>query len=174
MGRVGYSRMSLETVARLAGTTKPTLYARFGSKAALATAALETLRRSTPGHVSGDVREDLIEELTLLREGAIRGNGASMLGAVLVERNENPELLRLFRKHVVHPRRENLRRILRAGLATGQLAPDADVELAITMLVGSLYASYMAGRPVKPDWPKRTVDAWLKQNASTASPRSSA
>lgn len=180
MARVGYSRMSLDTVARDAGTTKPTIYARFPSKAALATAALESLRQRTARRPSGDVRTDLIEELSLFRKGALRSNGTSMLGAVLVEQHENPELLRLFRRHVVEPRRENLRRILHAGRDAGQLDPDADIELAITMLIGSLYASYMAGKPAKRDWPERVVDAWLRQNArqtnrriaeSTTSPR---
>lgn len=168
LARVGYSRMSLEAVARAAGTTKPTIYARFPSKAALATAALESLRRATPRHATGDVRKDLIEELTLLRSGALRSGGASMLGAVMAEQHENPELLRLFRKHVVQPRRQNLRRILRVARDAGQLDPDADIELGITMLVGSLHASYMAGKPVGPDWPERVVDAWLRQNAAAS------
>jgi AcrR family transcriptional regulator len=166
LARVGYSRMSMDAIARLARTTKPTVYARFPSKAALAAAALESLRRSTPRHPTGDVRHDLIDELTLFRNGALRSNGASMLGAVLVEQHENPELLRLFREHVVHPRRENLRRILRSGRESGQLDADADIELAITMFIGSLYAAYMAGEPVGRDWPERIVDAWLRENAA--------
>jgi hypothetical protein len=139
----------------------------FGSKAALASSALETLRRGTPRHPSGDVRKDLIEELTLFRKGALRANGMSMLGAVLAEQNENPDLLRVFREHVIAPRRENIRRLLRAGLDAGQLRADVDIELAITMLVGSLYASYTAGRPVRKNWPERVVDAWLNENAAT-------
>jgi AcrR family transcriptional regulator len=167
MARVGYPRMSVEAVARQAGTTKPTVYARFPSKAALATAALESLRQSTPRHLSGDVRHDLIEELTAFRNGALRPNGLAMLGAVLAEQHENPELLRLFRKHVVQPRRENLRRILRAALDSRQINEHADVEIAITMLVGSLHAAAIAGRPPGKDWPTRVVDAWLQQNAQT-------
>lgn len=166
MARVGYSRMSLESVARQAGTTKPTIYTRWPSKAAVAAAALESLRQRTPRHPSGDVRADLIEELTLLRNGALRANGMMMLGAVLVEQHENPELLRLFRKHVVEPRRENLRRVLRAGREAGQLHPDANIELAITMLVGSLYAAYMAGKRTPRNWPEQVVDAWLRQNTT--------
>jgi AcrR family transcriptional regulator len=168
MGRVGFARMNLDSVARLAGTTKPSLYRRFPSKAALATAALESLRRRTSHELTGDVREDLIAELTLFREGALRPHGMSMLGVVLSEEHETPELLDLFRKHVVLPRRENLRRILRAGIASGQLRADADadVEIAITMLVGSLYASHLAGRTPTGDWPRRVVDAWLNANAA--------
>lgn len=166
MARVGYSRMSLATIAEQAGTTKPTIYARWPGKAELAAGALASLRQRTPRHPTGEIRTDLIEELTLFRKGARRANGMSMLGAVLVEQQENPQLLRLFRKHVVHPRREQLRRILKTGLDSGQLQPDTDIELAITMLVGSLYAAYTAGTPTRNDWPERVVDAWLRQNSS--------
>ena len=164
LGRVGYARMNLDRVAHQAGTTKPSLYRRYPSKAALATAALDSLRRRTAGELSGEVREDLIAELTLFREGALRPHGMSLLGLVLAEEHETPELLDLFRKHVVLPRRENLRRILRAGIASGQLRPNADVETAITMLVGSLYASHLGGRTPRGDWPRRVVDAWLHTN----------
>lgn len=170
MARAGYPRMSVEDVARQAGTTKPTVYARFPSKAALATAALESLRQSTPRHLTGDVRHDLIEELTAFRKGALRPNGLAMLGAVLAEQHENPELLALFRKHVVQPRRENLRRILDAAIESRQISEDTDIEVAITMLVGSLHAAAIAGRPPGKDWPGRVVDAWLRQNERTQHP----
>jgi AcrR family transcriptional regulator len=166
MGRVGYARMNLDRVAGLAGTTKPTLYRRYPSKAALATAALASLRRRTSRDPTGNVRDDLIAELTLFREGALRPHGMSMLGAVLSEEHETPELLELFRRNVVDPRRANLRRILRAGVAAGELRKDADVEVAVTMLVGSLYAAYLAGHSPRRDWPRRVVDAWLEANAS--------
>ena len=165
LGRVGYPRMNLDAVAQAAGTTKPTIYARYPSKAALATAALESLRLATPRIPTGDTRADLIAELTLYRAGTLRPNGMTMLGAVLAEEHETPELLALFREHVVLPRRENLRRILLAGVASGQIRNDADLETAITMMIGSLYATYLAGRPVWANWPERVVDAWLKGNA---------
>ena len=168
MARVGYARTSVAAVARAAATTKMTVYSRFPSKAALATAALESMRRRTPRRLTGDTRTDLIAELSLLRAGALRPHGMSMLGAVLAEEHENPELLRLFRKHVIEPRRRNLSRILRAGLASGQLHPQADVDLGVTMLVGSLYAAYMAGHRPARDWPERVVDAWLRCNGRGA------
>src|SRR5438876_6886674 len=128
MSRVGYVRMSVEAVAARAGTTKPTLYSRYPSKEALATAALEHMRLRTPRPpLSGDVRRDLVEELTRFRQGVLRPNGMSMLGTVLSEEHENPELLRLFREHVIAPRRQNVRRILRAARKNGQLAEGADI-----------------------------------------------
>jgi AcrR family transcriptional regulator len=158
--------MNLDAVAHLAGTTKTTLYTRYPSKAALATAALESMRRRTARELTGDTRTDLVNELTLFRRGALRPNGMSMLGAVLAEEHETPELLQLFRRHVALPRRENLRRILRAGVEAGDIDPRADLELGITMMVGSLYAAYVGGKRVRADWPERVVDAWLEANGA--------
>lgn len=166
IGRVGYAGMNLETVARRAGTTKPTIYARFPSKAALATAALQSMRMRTPRDRCGEVRADLIEELALFRNGALRARGMTLLGAVLVEQAENPELLQGFREHIVEPRRQNLRSILSAGLESGQLDPGADIELGITMMIGSLYAAQVAAVATGEDWAERVVDAWLSQNAA--------
>jgi AcrR family transcriptional regulator len=167
LGRVGYARMTVGAVAAAAGTTKPTVYARFPSKEALATSAVAHMRRRTARpRLTGDVRADLVAELRLFRAGALRPFGMSMLGSVLAEEHETPELLRLFRERVISPRRASLRRILRAASADGQLAPDTDIELGISMLVGSLYALYSAGRRVPQDWPERVVDAWLGANRS--------
>jgi AcrR family transcriptional regulator len=162
LARVGYARMTIAAVAARANTTKPTVYARFSTKAELAARALESLRRRTPRDRTGDVRTDLIEEL---RSGALRQNGITMLAAVLAEEHANPELLRLFRKHVIEPRRENLRRVLSAAREDGQLDRGVDIDAGISMLVGSLYAAYSAGDPPGPDWPARVVDAWLRSNA---------
>jgi len=98
MSRVGYARMSVDAVAQRAGTTKPTVYTRYSSKAALATAALESMRRRTPRRPTGDARADLVAELTLFRQGALRPHGMSMLGAVLAEEHETPE--QIGRAHV--------------------------------------------------------------------------
>jgi AcrR family transcriptional regulator len=165
MSRVGFVRMNMESVAARAGTTKTTVYSRFPSKAALATSALEHMRRRMPREpLSGDVREDLISELTLFRDGALRPYGMTMLGVVLAEERETPELLELFRRHVIAPRRENLSRILKLGREQDQIAPTADIELGITMMIGSLYAAYTAGRPPGREWPRKVVDAWLYTN----------
>jgi AcrR family transcriptional regulator len=167
MARVGYARMTVGAVAAAAGTTKPTVYVRFASKEALATSAIAHMRRRTERpRLTGDVRADLVAELRLFRAGALRPFGMSMLGSVLAEEHETPELLRLFRERVISPRRTSLRRILEAARTNGQLAPGADVELGISMLVGSLYALYSAGGRVPSDWPERVVDAWLGANRS--------
>lgn len=95
------------------------------------------------------------------RRGLDRPNGMAMLGTVLAEEHETPELLASFRQYLVAPRRAALGALLERAMARGELRADADLELAANMLVGSYYAQYLAGSPFSDDWAARVVDAVL-------------
>ena len=72
----GYHQVTFEGVARRAGTSKPVLYRRYTSRAAMVLAALDTtLQAQFPPVLPGGLREDL---LTLLR---YTDNRARSLGA---------------------------------------------------------------------------------------------
>lgn len=158
----GYAGMSIEAVAIEAGVSRPTIYRRYpGGKSELATAALADMRnRGKIGH-TGDTRTDLIAELRRFYDGIQRPFGMAMIGSVLSEEHHHPELLARFREHVVTPRRRLLRSVLQEARDRGELTPGADVDAAVSMLVGSYYASYLAGENLHDDWPERTVDALL-------------
>jgi AcrR family transcriptional regulator len=157
MARDGYARMSVDAVASEAGVSKPTLYLRYPSKAALATAALAHLREQTAPRETGDTRTDLVAQLRHFRQGVERPFGMAMLGTVLAEEHHNPELLAQFREQVVQPRRRMLRSVLEGAQARGELAAGADLESAVNALIGSYYASYLAGRAIPREWPRRAV-----------------
>lgn len=92
---------------------------------------------------------------------AARPFGMAMIGTVLSEEHHHPELLAHFRRHVVAPRRALLRAVLEAAKARGEIFPDTDLDRAAAMMIGSYYAAYLAGEPIRADWPERTVDALL-------------
>ncbi len=161
MARHGYARMSVDAVAAAAGVTKPTIYRRYPSKEALATAALAASRLQTAPAESGDTRTDLIAHLRHFQRGVGRPFGMAMLGTVLAEEHETPELLALYREHVVRPRRHMVRTVLARARARDEFRDEVDIETAINMLIGSYYAHYLADTPVPADWPERTTDAAL-------------
>jgi AcrR family transcriptional regulator len=145
LGERGYARMSVDAVAARAGVSKPTIYLRHPTKADLATAAIASMRvRPRPGPTD-DVRADLIAHLRLLRAGLERPNGMTMLGTVLAEEHETPELLAFWRERLVAPRRRELKAVLEAARARGELRPDANLEVAVTALVGAFVARHLAG-----------------------------
>jgi AcrR family transcriptional regulator len=157
MAREGYARMSVDAVAAEAGVSKPTLYLRYPSKAALATASLAHVREQTAPTETGDTRADLVALLRHFRTGVERPFGMALVGTVLAEEHHTPELFVHFRKRLVEPRRQMLRRVLEQAQARGELAPDADLVTAVNMLVGSYYAGYLAGGRLPRDWPERAV-----------------
>ena len=97
--------------------SKPTVYLRHRTKAELATAAIASMRVQPRPAPTDDVRADLVAHLRLLRAGLERPYGMAMLGTVLAEEDETPELLALFRERLVAPRRRELRAVLEAARA---------------------------------------------------------
>lgn len=163
MSQVGYARMSMDQVAAEAGITKPTIYLRYGSKEELATAAVAAAReRSQVAPDTGDTRADLITQLRHFLEGARRPYGMSLIGTVLAEEFETPQLLLHFREDVVGPRRALFRLILQRALDRGELRDGVDPDLAINLLVGAFYAQYLEGRPFEGSWAECVVDSVLR------------
>lgn len=161
MARKGYAGMTIDEVAAEARVSRPTIYLRYPGKAELATAALAAYRDLGRPDETGDTRADLISRLRHFRKGIERPFGMAMIGSVLSEEHSTPELLALFREHVVKPRRAELREVLEHACKRGELRTGADLEAAVNMLVGSYYAQYLAGNPFPDDWPEAVVDTVL-------------
>jgi AcrR family transcriptional regulator len=157
----GYARMTVDAVAARAGVSKPTIYLRHATKADLATAAIASMRMQPRPTPTADVRADLIAHLRLLREGLARPNGMTMLGTVLAEENDTPELLALFRERLVKPRRQELRAVLEAARDRGELRPDANLDVAVNALVGAFFARYLAAEPLGGRFVSTLVDTVL-------------
>lgn len=157
----GYVRMSMDAVAAEANVTKPTIYRRYCSKVQLAIAAIVAYCSKEPPIYTGETRADLVMHLNDMRRLLERPNGMSMLGTVLAEEHETPELLASFREYLVKPRRVAVRAILERAQQRGELQPDADLALVVNMLIGTYYAYYLSGEPFAEDWSEQVVDAAL-------------
>src|ERR1700759_3564898 len=66
----GYARLTMESVAKRAGTSEPVLYRRWPNKDQLVLAAMEHYRKANPIDLPdpGSLRSDLLAELTLVSE----------------------------------------------------------------------------------------------------------
>jgi AcrR family transcriptional regulator len=157
----GYARMAVDAVAARAGVSKPTVYLRHPTKADLATAAIASLRAEPRPPPTDDVRADLVAHLRLFRAGIERPAGMAMIGTVLAEAEQTPELLALFRERLVAPRRRELLHVLEAARDRGELRAGADLRAAVQMLLGAWYAQELAGDRVPRDWPAGLVDTVL-------------
>ncbi|WP_062443581.1 TetR/AcrR family transcriptional regulator [Herbidospora daliensis] len=162
---VTVSELSIEAVASRAGVGKTTIYRRWANKEDLVVDSLATLRLPMPEPGGADVRADLVEYLEVMRSESSELRNRCITNIALNEADRFPDLYRRFRELVIEPRREAFRQVLRRGVATGELRPDLDVEVAMSMLVGAmLFHTKMSGPgyPVPDDLPERLVDEALR------------
>jgi AcrR family transcriptional regulator len=154
----GYQGLSIDAVARAAGTTRPTVYLRFAGKEELATSAVAGMAVEEPLPQTDDIHADLVAELRHFRAAITRPNGFSFVGTVLAEEQATPGLIARFRERLVLPRRRRLAATLERGIRIGAIRADLDVDAATGMLTGSVYAHHLAHGTLPEDWPQRVVD----------------
>lgn len=164
LGRDGFARMSVDAVSAAAGVPKSTIYRRYPGKAELASAALADLaaRRDAPAPpVIGDLRTDLVVQLRHFLEGVNRPFGVALVGTVLTEERETPELLEMYQRVIVEPRRAMVRAVLADARKRGDVRADLDLDLAVSALIGAFYATYLASGPVDDGWAERAVSVLI-------------
>lgn len=165
----GYAGTSIERVAAEAGVGKTAIYRRYASKAELTAAALASLRDAWgPPPDTGSARNDMIEMLAQAQVAFERGPLLPMLGALLVEERRNPELFELFRERIIRPRKDDGMKVLRRGVARGEIRKDADLEAAIHAMVGSVLARHVLGAPVSRQQIEETIGVVWKGLADDA------
>ena len=154
----GYAGLSFAAVAEEAGTTRPAIYRRWPSKAALAEEAMASYPTDdapAPARAA-DPFAELVAELTDFRRGVSMPGRLSLVGTML-QTTTAPDAAARYRARVIAPRRARLRAILERAAAAGSIERDADLEVALTMLTGSWYGRCLAGDPEPSDWPRRTA-----------------
>jgi AcrR family transcriptional regulator len=134
------SGLSLVTIAEQAGVSRNSLYRRWKTKEDLYLDVLGTINSPLPDFDGPSVREDLVALLSILAERTLDRRANSMLRALTSEAGAFPELYRHYFDDIVAPRRETAYRIIRRGIAAGEIRPDVDVGLVREVLVAPILA----------------------------------
>jgi AcrR family transcriptional regulator len=142
----GLEAVSMDEVAARAGVSKATIYRWWPTKETLALDALYQEWATSPdARVRGSLRGDL---LSLLRPW-VRLVGerpyGRVIAALITEAQTDPVFAQQYRERFVEPRRDQVRPILLAAIARGELPPATDVELALDLLYGPLYHRLLHG-----------------------------
>lgn len=157
LAEVGYAGLSMESVAGEAGVARATVYRRYRDKADLVTAAIasdsSTHLAPRPGD---DPRSELVAYLTEFDDRY--AEGCLEVVGTLIGAREDPGSLALHRQRVVGPRMGHARSLLEQAQRLGQLRDDADLDLALQMLAGSVFARRVAGTASSPGWAERATD----------------
>jgi hypothetical protein len=80
-----------------------------------------------------------------------------VIGTLLGARHHRDPLA-LHRRRVVEPRMRYLQALLERARERGQIGDQVDLDLALEMLVGSIFSRRISGIPSEPGWAGRAVD----------------
>jgi len=176
IGDCGVDGVRCEDVAARAGVGKATLYRRWPVKEDLLIAAFASLKTPLPEPRGESVREDLIAMLEVMAADADDPRHARQFAVLHGEGERYPRLVRRYKEQVVEPRRELIRSVLRRGVASGELRPGTDVEVAMLLLTGAVMARGKHDTTrAEPGFASRVVDELLRGiGARTASVRQGA
>ncbi|HEX2273606.1 MAG TPA: TetR/AcrR family transcriptional regulator [Acidimicrobiales bacterium] len=156
MSERGFRGMTVGAVARAAGVTEPTVYLRHPTKHALAVAAIAHLPGVADPPDSGDARRDLVALVETLVRDAER-IGLSLIGTVLAEEPDHPELLEQWRRRAGAAMVEAIRAVLDRGRSRGQVRAGADLEATVELLLGAYVGRYTTRGAPPRGWSRRIV-----------------
>jgi AcrR family transcriptional regulator len=160
--RSGYGRLTLEEVARQAGTTKPAIYRRWPNRQRLVLAAL--------GKRLGDVRApdtgctlcDLDECLKLF-VAAFRRMPPGVLGPLYADCAGDRDLRAAFMTALFDPPRAAVRETLERAHARGDLRDEVDLDLILDLLGSFIHYRALFGHaPTSNVEIERAVEALLQ------------
>jgi AcrR family transcriptional regulator len=136
LGQVGYGGLTLEEVARRAGTTKPAIYRRWPGRQQLVLAALALRLGPAKAPDTGCTLCDLDECLKVF-VAAFRRMPPDVLGPLFADCASERQLRSAFMTTLFDPPRAAVRLTLERAHARGDLREDVDLDLVLD-LIGSL------------------------------------
>jgi AcrR family transcriptional regulator len=161
----GVEGFSMEAVAARAGVGKATIYRRWSRKEALIVHALARLTEIARPPASGNLRDDLVAHVDLLRRRTTDPVAGRILPRVLSVAADHQEISDLYKQYVVTPRVERIAELLRRAQTSGELPADLDVALTVDMLTGPVLARkwlpLTGSRPLTRAQLERIVDTVL-------------
>jgi AcrR family transcriptional regulator len=166
-GERGVDGVCVEAVAARAGVGKATIYRRWPGKEELLIAALGSMKSPMPDPDTGNVRDDLIELMSILARDVADPRFARQFAMLHGEAEAYPRILARYTETVTEPRRQVIRTALRRGISRAELRADLDVEVAMLALTGAVMARGKHDpTPASPGFAARVVDELLRGMAA--------
>jgi AcrR family transcriptional regulator len=162
LGESGYGGLTIEDVARRAGTTKPAIYRRWAGRQRLVLAALGQRLGEARAPNTGCTLCDLDECLKVFI-AVFRRMPPGVIGPLFADCAADRDLRAAFMTTLFEPPRAAVRETLERAHARGDLRDDADLDLTID-LIGSLvhYRALFGHAPTSDVEIERAVEALLR------------
>ena len=159
IGETAYAELTVGAIAARAGTSKPAIYRRWPSKAALVHEAVFPLDASTElpdtGTLFGDLREMLRRTLAVLSAPAARAALPGLVGEMAADPALHTALLERFGDILVH----GLGEYLDAAVARGEVRAEVTATDLAESIAGVTFLALLS-RGEAPD------DAWIERTTT--------
>jgi AcrR family transcriptional regulator len=146
---LGYRAVTVDALAIRAGVSKATIYRWWSSKGAVVLEAIDEAGIAPREFVeTGDLAADLRTQLTgIVNAFTDRRLGPALRG-VLADGQFDPGLGRDIQQRLIAPRIAEFNNRMRKARDNGELAPDADLEVAADLLHAPIYRRLMLHYPL--------------------------
>ncbi|MGV0805945.1 TetR/AcrR family transcriptional regulator [Mycolicibacterium setense] len=140
LAAVGYGRLAVDAVAKRAGVGKAAIYRRWKSKGDLAAdlvtkVAVAAIDVPDTGTLRGDIRAYLENG----REALTHRLARTIIPDLLAEAARDPEYAATIAGQIREPRRRKAAQLFERARQRGEIAADADIDVALDMVGGALY-----------------------------------
>ena len=159
LAKTGYADLSVEAIARQAGTSKPAIYRRWNSKAHLVHEAVFPIGAATAlpdtGSLAGDVREMVGRTVAVLTTPAARAALPGLIGEMAADRTLHAALLERFGDILSR----GLTQRLDDAARRGELRPGIAAADVVEHLAGAVVLALITRADAPDDaWVRRTAD----------------
>jgi AcrR family transcriptional regulator len=158
LGETGYAELSVDAIARRAGTSKPAIYRRWPSKAHLVHEAVFPIDEGTElpdtGSLADDVREMVRRSAEVLTTRAARAALPGLVGEMAADLTLHAALLERFADILSR----GLTDRLDDAVARGEARPDATAAELVEAVAGiTFFALLTHGAALDDAWVERTA-----------------
>lgn len=151
LGEVGYGAFAIESVAARAGVGKSTIYRHWPDKLALIADAFESFHEQMVPDIEDAPPRERVERLVRHVAEVVVDSTFSVCIPALIDGAERDARVRAFHHRYSAERRRALVDVIAAGVASGDLPPALDPEMASLALLGPIfYRRLMTARPFDP------------------------
>lgn len=131
----GIGGVSMEAVAVRARVAKTTIYRRWPTKEDMVVAVVSELKGPALPAPGATYRDQLLHLLLEIGHQDRHSGWGPLIGRLILDAAEHPELVNAIWRQSVGPRRAYLAEVLGEGVRRGGIRPDADLDLLVDMLV---------------------------------------
>jgi AcrR family transcriptional regulator len=158
IGKTGYADLSVDAIARRAGTSKPAIYRRWPSKAHLVHEAVFPIGDATAlpdtGSLAGDVREMMRRTVAVLTGPAARAALPGLVGEMATDLTLHTALLERFGDILSRGLTERLD----DAAERGEVRPEVTAADLVEVLAGITFLALLTrGEALDDAWVERTA-----------------